>query len=370
MFTRWLTDDSRIHRTIVRRRLARAVLLVVCAALAAGLGGCALLPDEMVEEEIPTIQPPRLAEKPTYEVTRDTIITRVRGTGKIMSMKEQSLFFPMEGSYRVKNVYVQPGDHVEEGTLIAELDVQQLEDELRLEEVAFREKEINMMLTLRNTEGLSDTELELKKIQFEKDRLALVEKREKIARARLTAPFSGTVVSIHVRPGETVQGYEQVALIADTSQLTVAVKLSADDLKKVAIGMEAEVDINAAGSHKGKVFRFPMEENQQNNNPPWYGGGYQQQEDTIDNYLLIELDAFPENVTRATPLSAAIIVDRRENVVVIPPAALRTYGGRTYVQVVEEDGTKREVDVEVGRQTSTQVEIVKGLEPGMKVVGR
>ncbi|MDU2242948.1 MAG: efflux transporter periplasmic adaptor subunit, partial [Paenibacillus sp.] len=42
----------------------------------------------------------------------------------------------------------------------------------------------------------------------------------------------------------------------------------------------------------------------------------------------------------------------------------------TYVQVVEEDGTKREADVEVGMQTSTDVEIVKGLTPGQKVVGR
>jgi len=57
-------------------------------------------------------------------------------------------------------------------------------------------------------------------------------------------------------------------------------------------------------------------------------------------------------------------------VVVIPPSALRTLSGRYYVQVVEADGTKREVDVEVGQQTATQVEIIKGLEPGQKVVGK
>jgi len=28
------------------------------------------------------------------------------------------------------------------------------------------------------------------------------------------------------------------------------------------------------------------------------------------------------------------------------------------------------VDVEVGQQTATQVEIIKGLEPGQKVVGK
>jgi macrolide-specific efflux system membrane fusion protein len=155
------------------------------------------------------------------------------------------------------------------------------------------------------------------------------------------------------------------------SQLVVAVELSRDNLQKIAVGMEATVDINAHGSHRGKVMRLPVTQNNQNNNyyDPW--NPYPRNNtDSVDNYVLIELDPFPPEVARETPLSAAIVVERKENAVVIPPSALRTYGGRTYVQIVEEDGTKREVDVEVGLQTSTQVEIIKGLEPGMKVVGR
>lgn len=370
MFMKWLTGGS----SVPSARRARATSVVICALLAFALAGCALLPEEMEEEQIPDIKPPKLAEKPTYEVKTDTIVTKVRGNGKIMSMKEETLFFSLDGSNRVKDVYVQTGQQVQEGELIAELDVQQLIDELRLEEINFREQELNMKRTLRNTEGLSAEELELKKIQFEKARLNLVKKREQIERAKITAPFAGTIVSVSVKPGDTVQAYAPVAVLADTNQLTVAVKItSKEDLAKIAVGMEAEVDINAAGSHKGKVFRLPVANNQNNNNyNPWdpWGGGGQQNQESIDDYVLIQLDDFPEEVTRATPLSASIITDRRENVVVIPPAALRTYGGRTYVQVVEADGTKREVDVEVGQQTSTQVEIVKGLEPGMKVVGR
>jgi len=381
MSMKWLTDDSQTsdrssHAKSWRRRMINAV---ICATLVAGLAGCSLLPDEMQEEEIPTIKPPKLAEKPTYPVKTDTIETKVRGSGKIMSMKEEGLFFTLEGgSYRVKNVYVEVGDAVAAGDIIAELDVQTLIDGLRLEEINFRETELNMKKTLRNTEGLSEEDLELKKIQFEKARLALTEKREQIARAQITAPFGGTVVSVSTKPGDTAQAYTPVVVLADMSQLTVAVQLSQDQAKNIAVGMEASVDINAAGSHKGKVARLPVPNTDGNNNggghgwDPWGNPlpGNQPKQDSVDNYLLIKLDAFPKEVTRATPLSAAIVTERKENVVVIPPSALRTYGGRTYVQVVEKDGTKREADVEVGQQTSTQVEIVKGLEPGMKVVGR
>ena len=65
-----------------------------------------------------------------------------------------------------------------------------------------------------------------------------------------------------------------------------------------------------------------------------------------------------------------IITQRKENAIVIPPSTLRSIGSRTYVQVVDSNGSKREVDVEVGQQTSTEIEILKGLTPGQKVVGR
>lgn len=385
MFMKWLTEGScdskeskemkKEENKIVampRRTTRKIATLSAIVALSLSIAGCSLLPNEMEEEEIPTITPPRLAEKPTYPVKTDTIVIKARGNGKIMSMKEESLFFTLEGiSGRIKAVYVGTGDYVEAGQLIAELDVQELQNSLRTESLLFDKKKEEMKRILREADSMPEEEFESAKIDFELARTKLVEIEEKIARAQIRAPFSGSIVSVAVKPGDTTQAYSEVAVLADTSQMTVAVTINKEDLKQIAVGMEVEVDINAAGSHKGKVSRLPVEENQQNRDPwdPWGGGG-NRQKDTIDNYLLVELDSFPGEVTRNTPLSASVILNRKENVVVIPPATLRTYGGRTYVQIVENDGTKREVDVEVGAQTPTQVEIVAGLEPGMKVVGR
>jgi macrolide-specific efflux system membrane fusion protein len=66
----------------------------------------------------------------------------------------------------------------------------------------------------------------------------------------------------------------------------------------------------------------------------------------------------------------SIITQKKDKAILIPLAALRTYSGRNYVQVVDNQGNKKEVDVELGQQTATDVEIVKGLTPGQKVVGR
>lgn len=359
MSMRWWTEGSR-RPSQSARKLCTALLGVTMF-----VSGCSLLPPEDVEEVLPIITPPKLSEKPTYEVRLDTMETRVQGIGRLMSLKEEELFFTNSagaggGSFRLKEVYVETGQKVEAGDVIAELDVSEKERELRRAKLQFRQEELNMIQILRKQDDYEPEELEQLKIDFELKRTQIVELEETIADARLRAPFTGTIVSLTVKRGDMIQAYAPLGVIADLSQLAVAAEFSRENLKNVAVGMEAIVNINAAGTHRGKVDRLPTATTSNNQN----------NQDSIDKYLLVELDAWPEGVTRGTPLSVVVITDRKENAVVIPPAALRSYNGRSYVQVVDNEGNKAEVDVEVGMQTSTQVEIVKGLEPGQKVVGR
>lgn len=368
MYTKWWTANSHLKKPLYKQLsfiLALSVLIIVSS-------GCALLPDEEAEEVLPAITPPKLSERPQYEVTTETLVTRVRGTGKMMSLQEEQLFF-VQDNLRIQEIYVRTGDTVEAGQVIAELDVTELQNELRRKRLQFRQNELDMKMTLRRANEMTSEELEQAKIDFELARNDIVELEEKIAQSQLRAPFAGTIVSVSMNRGDTSKAYESVAVLADLTKLTVAAKFNDNDLQQIALGMDAEVDINTAGVHTGQVERLPVEDNDNNSG----GGGYypfppyqNNQQESIDDYLIVELPEIPEGVTRGTPLSVSIIVRVKEDVVVIPPSALRSYGGRNYVQVVDEDGNRREVDVEIGQRTSTLVEIIKGLEPGQKVVGR
>ena len=143
-------------------------------------------------------------------------------------------------------------------------------------------------------------------------------------------------------------------VISDLSQLAVAAEISDSDIEKIAVGMEAIVDINAHGPFKGKVERLPVEKANNNNNNyylnPWNPGGNQHKR--IDRRLY-DRRAWTISLKGSARHAAQRIKSlrtARKMLSVIPPAALRTLSGRNYVQVVEEDGTKREVDVEVGHQ--------------------
>lgn len=370
MSMKWSTEDSSIRSR--SRRLARLALTAACLVLSAAvvLSGCGLLPDEPEEEVLPSITPPKLSEKPVYTVGTQTLETRIRGVGQVRSLVTKEYFFTDSGK-RVKGVYVQPGDFVEEGALLAELDVSDLERDLRTRKLNFRRDELQMIDTLRRADEMTPEELEQAKIDFELKRQNLIDLEEQIERAKIRAEFSGHIVSVNIREGDTVQEYTTVITQADLTKLVAAAEIKKEDAQKIATGMEADVSINAVGDFKGKVLRLPNFEssNQDTRWDPW-GRPVQENKDTIDKYLLVELEPFPENATLGTPLSIAIVTSRKENAVVIPAAALRNYAGRNYVVVVEDDGMKREVDVEIGQQTATVVEIINGLEPGQKVVGR
>ncbi|GGA21105.1 efflux RND transporter periplasmic adaptor subunit [Paenibacillus physcomitrellae] len=374
MFTRWWTEDS-YRRERSRHFKRRTAALMVLAFVLLATAGCSLLPKEEEEEVLPVITPPTISKKPEYTVRSETLETSVSAVGSLKSQREEPVYFTSDGLH-MKEINVKAGDKIAAGAVIATLDVEDLQKQLRKKRLEFRKQEVTMKETLRKKDEMDPIEFEEASIVFEEARTELNDLEAEIAKGVLTAPFSGTVLSVSAVKGDTVKAYEPVAVIADTSNLIVAASFAKEDLEKVAVGMKASVDINAAGVFQGKVKVMPSAESDAGSSGGNGGGsspgenGNAPVKDSLDKYLIVQLDKMPADLNRGTPLSVKIVTERKENATLIPISALRSIGSRTYVQVVEEDGSKREVDVEVGQQTSTDVEILKGLEPGQKVVGR
>lgn len=346
--------------------LSKRTLIAAMSMTLVFTSGCSLLPDEKEEEVLPEILPPQISQKPEYEVTTKTLETKVQVIGKLISMQEETLFFTL-GDKHIKEIYVKTGDQVQAGDMIAELDVEDLEKQLRNERLAFRREENLMKETLRARDEMDALEFEEKQIAFEEKRQAIVDLEEEIAKATIYAPFAGTIVSLSKLKGDTVKAYDPIAIVADTALITPAAKLTKTELEKVAVGMEAVVSISSVGNFKGKVKQLPVNSTEQDGGGQPPGG--ENRPERPEDFLIVDLPDLPKDLNRGTPISINIITKRTENAIVIPPSTLRSIGSRTYVQVIDEEG-KREVDVEVGQQTATDVEILQGLEPGQKVVGR
>jgi len=360
----WTAYSSPTDREAQVRRSRKSAGVIAALALSLAISGCSLLPSEPEEEDLSVIQLPKISEKPLYDVVTKTLETTVNGSGKVLSSQEKQLYFTLDGK-RVKKLYIESGQTVEAGQAIAELDVDDLKKNLRRDTLTFKQTELKMKEAMREKDTKDAVAFELERLQFEDARQALVDAQEDIDKAVLTAPFSGTIVSVTIQEGDAVKAYDTVAVIANPNSLVIGAEISKDDLQKIAVGMEVRVDINNTEPLKGKIKQLPVPTTDNQN-----GGNNRGKTDDIKKYMLVDVGTLPKTVTRSTPLSVKVIVNRKENAVVIPQAALRTIGACTYVQVAESDGSKREVDVEVGQQTSTDAEILNGLTPGQKVVGR
>jgi len=344
----------------------RSMVVVLSASLVLS-SGCSLLPKEEEEEVLPEIAPAQISKKPEYEVTTRTLETTIPLIGKLISLEEETMFFTLDGK-NLKELNVKVGSTVKAGQVIGQLDVDALVKSLRLERLAFRKVENEMKDTLRQRDEMDPVEFEGKLIAFEEQKQKLVDMEEEIGKATLKAPFAGTIVTLNVQKGDLIKAYAPIAIVADTSKITAAAKISKSELEKLGVGMEVSANITSVGTFKGKIKQLPFKTEEQNNGGG-PGGIPGEKPERPEDFLIVDLKDLPKNLNRGMPLSIKVITKRTENAIVIPPSTLRSIGSRTYVQVIEGE-VKREVDVEVGQQTSTDIEILQGLKPGQKVVGR
>src|SRR5690606_31840628 len=81
----------------------------------------------------------------------------------------------------------------------------------------------------------------------------------------------------------------------------------------------------------------------------------QQLRERYGRTVYIDLEEIPEDAEIGNSMDVKIVTQKRENTVVIPVQALRTFMARNYVQILEGERII-EADVEIGIKTTTEVE--------------
>jgi hypothetical protein len=66
-------------------------------------------------------------------------------------------------------------------------------------------------------------------------------------------------------------------------------------------------------------------------------------------------------------VSANIITKTKDSVLIVPPAAVKTVGGQSFVRVIK-DGKQVETPVEIGLSSDTTIEITSGIAEGDTIV--
>ncbi|OGV95786.1 hypothetical protein A2W24_03930 [Microgenomates group bacterium RBG_16_45_19] len=182
--------------------------------------------------------------------------------------------------------------------------------------------------------------------------------------AKITAPVDGTIIGLNLVPGLTVAGSTNSSGGA-VSQTVVTLKTTGTP---VAAFTATEVDINQLVSGQGVAVTLASFEDKTvtgrvaaidrvgttTNNVTQYG-------------VLVRLDNPDEEILTNMAVSGEIVLDQRENVLVLPLEAINTRGDKAMV-IKMVKGQPTPTEVTTGLETETQVEIVAGLNEGETVL--
>jgi len=201
--------------------------------------------------------------------------------------------------------------------------------------------------------------LDIQKLELTVKRL-----EDQLADARITAPFDGQILSLSLTEGRLVEGYKPLMIIADPIDLEVSADPLDSELRDLTEGMPVTVAPVSRPSDEfpGVIRRLPY---------PYGGGGrtvgVEEEEDTSTR-ITLGVTAEEAGLERGDLVRVTVVLERKGDVLWLPPQAVRTFEGRKFVVIQEGDAQLR-VDVKIGIESEDRVEIEEGLTEGQIVIG-
>ena len=331
----------------------------------------------------------------TFEVKSSSIQQTVFGTGTLEG-KNRLAISPRETG-AIRKLYADQGDVVKAGTLLVEMDsddiVQQLkvaEAELTVAQAALQRIDAEIRSARANLEYANTMFQRSEKLlssnaesrsTYDKNRqnklvakaeLEQAEKRRieaeatlakhqaqiayyktKLSETRLTAPFDALIVRRNREQGAIVNPGVSIMDIVDTSAIWASVWVDETQIALLQTGLAVDVVFRAFPNQRftGKICRL------------WRETDRETREYKVD----IALDKLPPNWTLGQRLEVYIKVSKPENCVNIPANLVSWKNNQPFVLAVE-DGKITERPVKLGIRSQNKVEIISGLQAGDKIV--
>jgi HlyD family secretion protein len=186
--------------------------------------------------------------------------------------------------------------------------------------------------------------------------------KDALMKTEILAPFDGTVVDIGVKENDQLSSFDYSSKTAvyliDTHTVKMEGVVDEVDIYKVKVGQETIITVDALPGEelKGKVTFISPFGNQTTG--------------VVEFPVTITLDPTETELKGGLTATANIIVEKNENVLLIPNRSIKGSPGNYYVDVVRDEKTMatEKRPVELGTQNDQFTEVISGLSQGEKVI--
>jgi membrane fusion protein (multidrug efflux system) len=287
------------------------------------------------------------------KIERATVNEEVEALGTLAA--DESVVIAPEIAGRVIALGFKEGERVEKGQLLVKLDtaildaeLKQLQADLSLARDTFQR---NQSLVQRGAG--TQVALEQATAQLASSEAKVQLSQAKLAQSAIMAPFSGVVGLRSVSVGDYVSVGKQLITLTNIDPIKVDFRVPEIFLAQVKLGQTISLKVDAVPGRdfQGRIFAVdPVVD---------VNGRAIKLRATVPNGDLVLKPGLFARIT--------IVVDRRENAMLIPESAVVPDGIGKIVYIVDNGKAKR-VAIELGKRLPGKVEIVKGLTPQMVVV--
>lgn len=170
-----------------------------------------------------------------------------------------------------------------------------------------------------------------------------------LRQANMEAPFSGVVTSVNTKVGDQVSPGLPAFRIDDLSSLLVDVDISEVDINRITIGQEASISLDAVTDkeYNGRVTEVSLV-------GTTVAG-------VVSFRVTIELINPDASVRPGMTAGINVVVNKLENVLLVPNRAVRLRNGERVVYVYDEAaGELTPVDVQLGASSELYSEVLSG----------
>ena len=339
----------------------------------------------------------------TESVTRGNVEKTVVASGSVESVNEVDV--GAQASGKITKLYVKLGQEIKKGEMIADIDsttqintlntkkaaLVSYQAQLKAKKTAYdvalssynrlsklytqKATSLDSVNAAKSTLDNAKAEMEAIEANIKQAEIEVNTAETNAGYTKITAPMDGTIISVPVSEGQTVNANQTtptIVTIADLSKMKIKPEISEGDITKVKAGQEVSFTIL---SDSQTVYHSVIDSVDPANTT------------TSDSSSTSSLSSSSSSTTSAIYYYANVLIDNPDrtlrigmttennikianakDVLLVSNMAIQKRDGKSFVNVLNDKNQPEQREVETGVQNDFQTEIKSGLNEGEKVI--
>ncbi|WP_372441738.1 efflux RND transporter periplasmic adaptor subunit [Campylobacter vulpis] len=338
----------------------------------------------------------------TQKITRKNISQTIEAVGKVYAKEQVDVGAQVSG--QIVKLYVDVGDRVKQGDLIAQIDKDKQQNDLDITKARLESARANLeskkvalniaskqyvreqklyakrATSLESLETLKDNYFTLKAsvaalnaevIELE---ITLKNVQKDLDYTIITAPMDGVIINVAVDEGQTVnanQNTPTIVRIANLEQMEVRMEIAEADVSKIKIGTKLEFSLlsNPEKTYEAQIASIDPADtlisdlsSQQNSS-----NSSNSTSNAIYYYAKFFVDNQDDLLRIGMSIQNEIVVASANDVLAVPTYAIKNDEGGYFVEILERDRV-RKAYVKLGIKDALNTEILEGVSEGEDLI--